>query len=115
MTYVTGFVTPVKTVDRERYIASAKAAAPLFKEYGALTQVEAWGDKVPDGTLTDFKRAVKAEADETVVLSWVTWPDKATADAFETKMMSDPRFSELDMPFDGKRMIYAGFETIFEA
>lgn len=115
MTYVSGFVTPVKTGDRDRYIASARAAAPLFKEYGALSQVEAWGDNVPDGKVTDFKRAVKAEDGETVVFSWVTWPDKATADAFETRMMDDPRFSELDMPFDGKRMIYGGFETIFEA
>ena len=56
-----------------------------------------------------------AEAGEIVVFSWVVWPDKATADAAEGKMMSDPRMEQLPMPFDGKRMIYGGFQTIFEA
>ena len=69
---------------------------------------------VPDGKLTDFRMAVKAEPDETVVFSWLVWPDKATADAFGAKMMDDPRFHELDMPFDGKRMIFGGFEVVVE-
>jgi len=115
MTYISGFVTPVKTGDKQRYIASARAAAPIFKEFGALAISENWGDKIPDGKVTDFKMAVKVEADETVVFSWIVWPDKATADAAEAKMIADPRFEAMDMPFDGRRMIFGGFETIFEA
>ena len=115
MTYVSGFLTPVKTENKDRYIKSAEVAWPLFKEFGALSQVETWGVDVPDGTVTSFPMAVKKEADEVVVFSWVTWPDKATADAAWAKMMDDPRMKDFDMPFDGKRMMWGGFETIFES
>lgn len=115
MTYISGFVTPVKPENKDAYIASARMAWPLFQEFGALSMNEGWGDNTPDGKVTDFRRAVQAEAGEIVVFSWVVWPDKATADAAEGKMMSDPRMEQLPMPFDGKRMIYGGFQTIFEA
>ncbi|PZO31951.1 MAG: DUF1428 domain-containing protein [Alphaproteobacteria bacterium] len=115
MPYITGFLTPVKVADKDRYIASAQTSWPIFKGYGALEQVEAWGDNVPDGTLTSFPMAVKLEADEVVVLSWIKWPDRASADACFEKMPSDPAFAELDMPFDGKRMMWGGFEQIFPA
>jgi uncharacterized protein YbaA (DUF1428 family) len=113
MSYVTGFLTPVKAQDRTRYIASAKASASLFKEYGALEQVESWGTDVPDGEITSFPLAVKLQPGEVVVLSWLRWPDKATADSAWVKMKTDPRFAEMDMPFDGKRMMWGGFEVIF--
>lgn len=115
MTYVSGFVTPVKTNDRDAYVKSAQLAAPIFKEFGALAVVENWGVDIRDGKVTDFKMAVKAEPDETVVFSWILWPDKAVADAAEQKMMTDPRFQDMEMPFDGKRMVVGGFETIFQA
>jgi len=115
MTYVTGFLTPVKIEDRERYIASARKAWPLFQKYGALSQVETWGDNVPDGKLTSFPLAVKLEPGEAVVFSWLTWPDRASADACWEKMESDPDFEGLDMPFDGKRMMWGGFEAVFES
>ena len=115
MTYVSGFVTPVKSIDKDAYLKSAQQAAPILKEFGALSQVETWGDKLPDGKVTDFKKAVQAKDDETVAFSWITWPDKQTADAAEKKMMEDPRMKEMSMPFDGKRMIFGGFQTIFEA
>ena len=76
--------------------------------------MEAWGDNVPDGQTTDFKRAVKLEDGETVVFSWVIWPDRATADAAWEAMMDDPEMKTMPMPFDGKRMIWAGFQPIFE-
>lgn len=114
MPYVTGFLTPVKTEDRERYIRSAQVSAPLFREFGALEHVETWGDDVPDGKLTSFPLAVKLEEGEVVVFSWLKWPDKATADAAWARMMEDPRFADMDMPFDGKRMMWGGFEVIFE-
>jgi len=114
MSYITGFLTPVQAENKDRYIASAKAGWPLFQEYGAIAQVETWGVDVPDGTTTSFPMAVKLEPGEVVVFAWLKWPDKATADAAWARMQEDPRFSEMDMPFDGKRMMWGGFEVIFE-
>ena len=115
MSYISGFLTPVKTADKDRYIKSAEVSWPLFKEYGALEQVETWGDDVPAGKVTGFDLAVKLEPGEVVVFSWVKWPDKATADAAWQKMMEDPRMKDFDMPFDGKRMMWGGFQPIFES
>ena len=114
MSYVTGFLIPVKTEDRERYIASARASWPLFKEYGAIEHVETWGADVPDGKVTSFPLAVKLEPGETVVFSWLKWPDKATANEANRKMMEDPRMAEMDTPFDLQRMMFGGFEMVFE-
>ncbi len=115
MSYVSGFLIPVKEEDKARYIAAAKASWPLFQEYGALEQVETWGDNVPDGKTTSFPMAVKLEPGEVVVFSWLKWPDKATADAGFDKMMQDERMKDMDTPFDGKRMMWGGFEPIFES
>ena len=87
---------------------------PLFREYGALSVTECWGEDVPDGKLTDFKRAVALQDGESVAVGWITWPDKATRDAGWEKMMQDERMMTDEPPFDGKRMIYAGFEVIAE-
>ncbi len=90
--------------------------AAIFKEFGALKSVECWGDDVPDGKLTSFPMAVKKEPGETVVFSWLVWPDKAARDAGWAKMMQDPRLQPgaNPMPFDGKRLIYGGFEVALE-
>ncbi|PZO03902.1 MAG: DUF1428 domain-containing protein [Hyphomicrobiales bacterium] len=114
MTYVQGFVVAVPAANKEAYRKLAADFVPLFKEFGAVRVVEAWGDDVPDGKLTDFKGAVKAESDEVIVFSWIEYADKATADAASEKMMSDPRMKEMgaNMPFDGKRMIYGGFASL---
>ena len=114
MSYVDGFLCPVPNGNKDAYLKSAKVAAEVFKENGALAVMENWGDDVPDGKVTDFKRAVQATADEVVVFSWVVWPDKATRDAGWAKMMDDTRMKNMDMPFDGKRMIYGGFANILE-
>ncbi len=101
--------------NKDAYIALAARAWPLFKEYGALQHVEAWGRNVPDGKTTDFKRAVALEDGESVVFSWVAWPDKVTADRCEASMRTDERWQQMDMSVvDGKRMIFGGFETVFE-
>lgn len=115
MAYITGFLTPVKIEDKDRYIASAQKSWPLFKNYGCLEQVETWGDDVPPGKVTGFDLAVKLEEGEAVVFSWLKWPDKATADACWEKMQNDPSFADMDMPFDGKRMMWGGFQPIFES
>lgn len=115
MAYVQGFVVPVPTQKREAYRALAAAVAPLFHEYGATRLVEAWGDAVPEGKVTDFNMAVKAEPDETVVFSWIEWPDKATCEAAQKKMEADERMKpDGEMPFDGKRMIYGGFAPLLD-
>jgi uncharacterized protein YbaA (DUF1428 family) len=88
----------------------------VFKAYGAIKLVENWGDDVPDGKLTSFPLAVKCTEDETIVFSWIVWPSKSVRDTGWEKVMSDPRMSEENnpMPFDGKRMIFGGFQTILE-
>lgn len=116
MNYVDGFVAAVPAANKEAFLAHARKALPLFKELGAIRMVECWGDDVPDGKVTDFKGAVQAKPDETVVFSWLEYPDKATYDTANKKMMDDPRMQEMgqNMPFDGKRMIFGGFESIVD-
>jgi uncharacterized protein YbaA (DUF1428 family) len=115
--YVDGFVAAVPTANREAYRRHAEAAAAVFKEYGALRLVECWGDDVPTGEVTSFPMAVKAKPDETVVFSWMLWPSRAVRDAGMPKIMADPRLKPENnpMPFDGKRLIYGGFEVIVDA
>ncbi|MBN8187075.1 MAG: DUF1428 domain-containing protein [Salipiger thiooxidans] len=115
MSYVSGFLTPVPGKNKDAYLASAQKSWPLFKDYGATAMRECWEADVPDGEVTSFPMAVKREDGEAVVFSWILWPDKATADACWASMDTDPRWREMDMPFDGKRMIYGNFETLFEA
>ncbi|PZQ15761.1 MAG: DUF1428 domain-containing protein [Ancylobacter novellus] len=116
MSYVEGFVLAVPAANKEAYRSKAAAAVPLFKEFGVARHVEAWGDEVPDGKLTDFKSAVKAREDEVVVFSWFEYPDRATRDAANEKIMSDLRMKEMcdGIAFDPQRMIYAGFATILD-
>ena len=115
MSYIQGFLTAVPKANKQAYADLAKKSAPIFKEYGATRIVEAWSEDIPDGKVTDFKRAVKAEADEAVVFAWIEWPDKETYDAAAKKMESDPRWKDMpEMPFDGMRMMWAGFEPIFQ-
>jgi len=113
MSYIDGFVIAVPNANRAQFIAHANTFDAVFVEFGATRVVECWGDNVPDGKLTDFRRAVQAEKDESVVFSWVEWPDKATRDAGMEKFMKDPRMAEASkMPFDGKRMIFGGFTPV---
>lgn len=115
MSYIDGFVMAVPTANRDAFIAHARRFDPVFVEYGALRVVECWGDDVPTGTVTDFRRAVQAGEDETVVFAWIEWPDKATRDLGMERMMADPRMDPVanPMPFDGRRMIFGGFQPVF--
>jgi uncharacterized protein YbaA (DUF1428 family) len=111
MTYVEGFILAVPADKRDEYRRHAAEAVPLFEEFGATRLVEAWEDDVADGKVTDFRRAVQAREGEKVVFSWFEYPDKAARDSASAKMMSDPRMEAMgaSMPFDGQRMIFAGF------
>lgn len=120
MTYIDGFVLAVPTANKQKFIDHAKDIDPVFEELGATRVMECWGDDVPKGKVTDFYGAVQAKEDETIVFSWVEWPDKATRDAAMGKMeemvKTDDRFnSELNpVPYDGMRMIFGGFEKVAE-
>lgn len=115
MPYIDGFVLAVPKANKQAYLEHAKKALPFFKEFGATRMVEAWGDDVPDGKVTDFRSAVKAEANEDVLFSWIEWPSKEVRDQATKKMMDDPRMKEMgNMPFDGKRMIIGGFQPILD-
>ena len=116
MTYFEGFVVPVPEANREAYRKHASDAAPLFQELGVSRMVEAWDSDVPEGKVTDFRRAVDAKPDEKVVFSWFEYPDRASRDAANDKIRNDPRMKEIggSMPFDGKRMIFSGFDSIVE-
>jgi uncharacterized protein YbaA (DUF1428 family) len=117
MSYVDGFVTPVPSAKREAYRQHAADAAALFKEFGATSVVECWGDDVPEGKVTSFTMAVKREPSESVVFSWIVWPSRAQRDEAWKKVMADPRMrpGAMTMPFDGKRLIYGGFEVLLQA
>ena len=117
MNYVDGFVAAVPTANRDKFLRHAQDAAVIFKECGALQVVECWGNDVPEGKLTSFPMAVQRKEDETVIFSWIIWPSKAVRDEGRKKVMDDPRMQpdKNPMPFDGKRMIYGGFEMIVNA
>lgn len=118
MAYVDGFVIAVPKANREKFIEHARVGDTVFMDLGATRVWECWGDDVPDGKVTDFRRAVQATEDEAVVFSWVEWPDKPTRDAAMAKMgdlmKTDPRMNpqKNPMPFDGQRMIYGGFAPL---
>ncbi|MES2625626.1 MAG: DUF1428 domain-containing protein [Pseudomonadota bacterium] len=117
MAYVDGYLVPVKTAKKEEYREMATLAMEIFKENGALQVCETWADDVPPGKVTSFPLALKLEADETVVFSWVVWPSKDVRVIGMKKFMEDPRLHKWDMnnmPFDGQRMIFGGFETLVQ-
>ncbi|GGX40053.1 hypothetical protein GCM10007392_03310 [Saccharospirillum salsuginis] len=120
MSYIDGIVTAVPKANKDAFIQHAETADAAFMEWGALRVLECWEDDVPDGKVTDFRRAVQATDDEVVVFAWIEWPDKATRDAGMAKMMqamdSDPRLNpeKNPMPFDGKRMIFGGFSPVVD-
>ena len=117
MKYVDGYLVPVSNNNKEAYFEMAKLAAAIFKENGAIGIAECWGDDVPDGKVTSFPMSVNLNSDETVVFSWIIWPSKEVRDIGMQKAMEDERFKpyENNMPFDGKRMVFGGFQMVVEA
>lgn len=114
MAYVDGFLIPVSNARKEEYRAHEEKWWPWFRDKGATGLVVCWGDEVPEGQQTDFRRAVDLQPDETVVFAWMTWPDKTIRDKAFAAMMEDGSMDMAEMPFDGKRMVYGGFAPILE-
>lgn len=116
MSYIDGFVAAVPDANKEEFIQHARKAAEVFRELGALQVVEGWGDDVPDGKVTSFPMAVQCRPEETVIFSWVVWPSRDVRNEGMEKMMADPRMQPENnpMPFDGKRLIYGGFEVVLD-
>jgi uncharacterized protein YbaA (DUF1428 family) len=116
MTYFEGFIAPVPEANKDAYLKHATEFASLSPEFGIHRHVEAWDSDVPEGKVTDFRKAVDAKPDEKIVFAFFEYPDRKARDAANEKFMSDPRMAEMgkNMPFDGKRMIVGGFDAIVE-
>ena len=114
MPYVDCMLAAVPTANKQIYLDHAVKAAEVFKKHGALKLVENWGDDIPEGELTSMPMAVQRKPDETVVLSWIVWPSKEVRNTGMQAVMTDPDMQG-EMPFDGKRLIYGGFETLLES
>ncbi|WP_380872236.1 hypothetical protein ACFB49_31790 [Sphingomonas sp. DBB INV C78] len=116
MPYVDGFIVAVRKDKIEDYKKLATLAGEVWKEHGAISYVECLADDVPYGELTSFPRAVHQEEGETTIFSWITYPSREARDAINQKVMADPRLKGQsdNPPFDGKRMIYGGFQPIIE-
>jgi uncharacterized protein YbaA (DUF1428 family) len=116
MTYFEGFIVPVPEANRDAYRKHASEFAPIVQEFGVGRMVETWDSDVPEGKVTDFRKAVDAKPDEKVVFSWFEYPSRQARDAANEKFRSDPRMEAMgsSMPFDGKRMIMGGFDALVE-
>jgi uncharacterized protein YbaA (DUF1428 family) len=118
MAYVDGFVVPLPKSNVEAYRAMSLKCGEIWRDHGALQFRECIGDDVKPGKLTSFPQSVDLREDETVVFSWIVYQSRAHRDEVNDKVMKDPRMAEMmkpeDMPFDGKRMIYGGFEMIID-
>ena len=118
MAYIQGFLLAVPNANKAAYTELARTAAKVFRDNGAVSVMEAWGVDVPDGKVTSFPMAVKLKPEETVVFSWIIWPDKRSAETGKTASMK--QFEETmggdmsNMPFDGSRMMWGDFESIVE-
>ena len=110
MAYVDGFIIPLPKDRIEDYKEMARLGEQVWREYGALAYVECIGDDVPYGEITSFPRAVQAKDDEVVVFSWIVYRSREPRDEVLAQVMADPRMKSPDMPFDGKRMLYGGFQ-----
>ena len=111
--YVDAIVGPAPD-DRAAFAANAAKLDAFFLREGALRTVDGWGVDVPDGKVTDFRRAVAAEPGETVIFGWIEWPDKPTRDAAFERVMQDPEMQAIKPAFDMQRAIFGGFVPILD-
>jgi uncharacterized protein YbaA (DUF1428 family) len=111
--HIDGYVIPVPEGKKQAYLEMAQWFDQAMIDFGAIEVMECWEKDVPEGKLTDFRKAVAAEEGEKILFSWIVWPDKETAEAAHDKIHEDERFQQMtDIPFDGRRMIFGAFEPI---
>ena len=119
MSYVDGFIVAVPKKKLAAYVRMAKKVGKVWREHGALDYREWIAEDVKVGKRTSFPRAVKLKPGETVVFAWITYKSRAQRDRINAKVMADPRLKSMmdpkAMPFDGKRLIYGGFESLVKA
>lgn len=119
--YVDGFVLPVPKRNIKAYVRIAKLAGKVWREHGALEYREAVGDDLNVKNMgPTFPRQMKLKAGETVFFSWIVYKSRAHRDRVNKKVMKDKRLAEMmkdpsSMPFDVKRMLYAGFKVVVDA
>jgi uncharacterized protein YbaA (DUF1428 family) len=118
MPYVDGFIVAVPKKNLEAYRRMAKKAGKVWREHGALDYREWVAEDVKVGKRTSFPRSVKLKPGETVIFSWITYKSRAQRDRVNAKVMADPRLKDMmdtkSLPFDAKRMIYGGFESLVQ-
>jgi len=120
MPYVDGFIVPVPKKNLEAYVRMSRKCGKIWREYGALDYREWVAEDVKVGKFTSFPRSVKLKRGETVVFAWITYKSRAQRDRINAKVMADPRLKDMfgdgtSPPFDGKRMIFGGFESLVKA
>ena len=120
MSYVDGFVIPIKKDKIEEYRIMAEKGAKIWMEHGALDYKECILDDSKDSEwCTTFEKAIQTKDGETVIFSYILYKDRTHRDEVNAKVMSDPRIKEgcspETAPFDFKRMAYGGFKAIVEA
>jgi uncharacterized protein YbaA (DUF1428 family) len=116
--YVDGFVLPLPKKNVEAYRKMAGLAGQVWREHGALEYVECIADDVQPGEVTSFPQSVKLQDDETVVFAWIVYESRAERDRINEAVMKDPRIAGMDpqdMPLDGKRMFWGGFQELVSA
>ena len=118
MDYVDLFAVPLPKKNLARYKRSAQVFARVIKECGALDYREFVGDDLHPVGMTPFTRDIKLRAGEILVCAYVLYPSRAVRDRANQKMMTHPKMQkEIEKmtqhpPFDMKRMLYGGFQTI---
>ena len=116
MKYVDGFVLPVPKKKLDEYKKIARKMGKIMKDHGAESYVECVGEDVKKGKVTSFPQAVQLKRNETVIFSWIGFKSRKHRDRVWEKAMADPRMKKImdpkDMPFDGMRMFFGGFDVI---
>ena len=119
MAYVDGFIVAVPKKNLAAYRRMARKAGKVWREHGALDYREWVAEDVKVGKRTSFPRSVQLKPGETVVFSWIIHKSRAQRDRVNAKVMADKRLAGMmdtrSLPFDAKRMIYGGFESLVKA
>jgi len=113
--YIDLIVASVPNHRKLEYLEFCQVSSKFMKKFGAVQCFDFWGDDIPAGQLTSLPLAVKANADETIVSSLIIWPSKEARNKGMELCEQDPEFNQLDMIFDGKKVIFGGFQVLYHS